>query len=239
MNKSINNMPVNPNSGGGGSRGGWLGHIFGMLRGVKMEQLSRDRYAWQQSFLTDEMKKRDINRASAQAAGKVVGEDMRQKNNAKNAFAFERKRTSKNKKTGELNFPDLVEMGPAEDPLNARWSPRSGERAAIARAAAIAAKAEQNNNAPKFTPINASNFSPISLPDEPQVDFPRLDINPSGQVGPELAEKERWPGYGPTFDGQGNNTMDTPKPNLNKKRPSNTAPKVRKPRAPKPPKAGA
>lgn len=235
MKNTVNNMPVTPGSGGG-SRGGWLGHIFGMLRGVKMEELSRNRYAWQQSYLTEEMKKRDINRASAQTAGKVVGEDMRQKNNAKNAFAFEKKRTSKDKKTGEYKYPDLFDMGPAEDPLNARWSPRSGERAANARAAAAAAKAEQDKNAPKFTPADVSNFPSISLADEPQADF---------STGPEPAQKERWPGYGPTFDGQGNNTMDTPgspnpsTPDLNTNKPSAATPKAKKPRKPRAPKAGA
>lgn len=212
MKNTVNNMPVNPNSGGG-SRGGWLGHVFGMLRGVKMEQLNRDRYAWQQGFLTEEMKKRDINRASAQAAGKVVGEDMRQKNNTRNAFAFEKKRVSKNKKTGEYNFPDLIEMGPAEDPLNARWSPRSGERAANARAAALAAaKALQDQEGPKFTPINPSNFSPVNLAEEPQLDWNA----PGGPTPPNPST-----------------------PDLNTSSPSAATPKAKKPRKPRAPKAGA
>lgn|GEM_PF-5385379 len=125
MNKSVNNLPVNPSSGGG-SGGGWVNKIFGMFRARSMEQLNKERFAWQQQFLTEEMSKRSMNAAAAQAAGKVVGTDMVQKNNAKNAFAFEKKRTSKNKKTGEFNYPALQKYGPAEDPLNARWSPRSG-----------------------------------------------------------------------------------------------------------------
>lgn len=215
MKNTINNMPVNPGSGGG-SRGGWLGHIFGMLRGVKMEQLSRDRYAWQQGFLTDEMKKRDINRASAQAAGKVVGEDMRQKNTAKNAFAFEKKRTSKNKKTGAYNFPDLIDIGPAEDPTEARWSSRSGqlEQIAAAKREAEARKAEvATPGKPFFNPAGGANQ--INLADEPQMDF-----NPTGGFNAPGAPQ---PGT----------------PNLNTSSPSSKTPRARKPRAPKPPKAGA
>lgn len=146
MNKSVNNLPVNPSSGGG-SRGGWVDKLFGMFRARSMEQLNKDRFAWQQTFLTEQMNQRAMNAAAAQAAGKVVGTDMMQKNNAKNAFAFEKKRTSKNKKTGEFNYPELQEYGPAEDPLNARWSPRSG----VAYQAAMGQRQAEARDT-KFTP---------------------------------------------------------------------------------------
>ena len=153
MNKSVNNLPVNPSSGGG-SRGGWTNKLFGMFRARGMEQLNRERYAWQQQFLTEEMSKRSMNAAAAQAAGKVVGTDMMQKNNAKNAFAFEKKRTSKNKKTGEFNYPALQKYGPAEDPLNARWSPRTG----VAYQEAILAREQA-------TPLN-TNPQPVNPPND-------------------------------------------------------------------------
>ena len=123
MKNTVNNMPVTPNSGGGGSRGGWLGKLFGMVNARSYEMLQRDRFQWQQGVITDEMSKRATNAEAAKAAGRVVGEKMSLANRRNAAFAFERKRTSKNKKTGEYNYPDLVDMGPAIDPLNARWSP--------------------------------------------------------------------------------------------------------------------
>lgn len=119
----VNNMPVTPSSGGGGSRFGWLGKVFGMVNSRSMEMLQRERFQWQQGVITDEMGKRAMNTAAANAAGKVVGEKMSLKNRRDATFAFERKRTSKNKKTGEYNYPDLVAMGPAIRPLNAEWSP--------------------------------------------------------------------------------------------------------------------
>lgn len=123
MKNTVNNMPVTPNSGGGGSRGGWLGKLFGMVNARSMEMLQRERFAWQQGLITEEMGKRATNAEAAKAAGRVVGEKMSLKNRRDATFAFERKRTSKNKKTGEYNYPDLVAMGPAIRPLNAEWSP--------------------------------------------------------------------------------------------------------------------
>lgn len=166
MKNTVNNMPVTPGSGGGGSRGGWLGKLFGMVNARSYEMLQRDRFAWQQGVITDEMGKRATNAAAAQAAGKVVGEKMSLKNRRDAAFAFEKKRTSKNKKTGEYNYPDLVDFGPAEDPLNARWGSRAGERAALAKLQAGAGGTATNppegvtaptvNNTSPSTPQNAA-----------------------------------------------------------------------------------
>lgn len=108
MKNTVNNMPVTPNSGGGGSRGGWLGKLFGMVNARSYEMLARDRFAWQQGLITEEMGKRDTNRAAAQAAGKVVGEKMSLANKRNAAFAFERKRTSKNKKQVSLTIQILL-----------------------------------------------------------------------------------------------------------------------------------
>lgn len=190
MNKSVNNMPVNPGSGGG-SRGGWLGKIFGMVSARSYEQLSRDRFAWQQGLITDEMSKRAMNAAAANAAGKVVGEKMSLKNRRDAAFAFEKKRTSRNKKTGELNFPDLYDFGPAEDPLNARWGSRAGERAAQARANAAAGKA---------TPTAPGQYEPIEKPQAPATTPQDTNLqepnSPTPAVTPKKVRKPRAPKAG-------------------------------------------
>jgi hypothetical protein len=189
MKNTVNNMPVTPNSGGGGSRGGWLGKLFGMVNARSYEMLARDRFAWQQGLITEEMGKRDTNRAAAQAAGKVVGEKMSLANKRNAAFAFERKRTSKNKKTGEFNYPDLVDFGPAEDPLNARWGSRAGERAALARAAGGAGGAATTpptgvtpptvNNTPTTPPNRNAGLDPFN--DGPSVNDPAKADQPNLQ----------------------------------------------------------
>lgn len=186
----VNNMPVNPSSGGG-SRGGWADKFFGMFRARRMEELNRDRFAWQQGLITDEMSKRAMNAAAANAAGKVVGEKMSLKNRRDAAFAFEKKRTSRNKKTGELNFPDLYDFGPAEDPLNARWGSRAGERAAQARANAAAGKA---------TPTAPGQYEPIEKPQAPATTPQGTNLqepnSPTPAVTPKKVRKPRAPKAG-------------------------------------------
>lgn len=211
MKNTVNNMPVTPNSGGGGSRGGWFGKLFGLVHARSYEMLQQERFKWQQGVITEEMGKRATNAEAAKAAGRVVGEKMSLANRRNAAFAFERKRTSKNKKTGEYNYPDLVDFGPAEDPLNARWGSRAGERAALARAAGGAGGAATTPPT-GVTPPTVNNTP--ATPTNRNAGLDQFGDSPSSSTpaGPDTA---------------------------NLQEPVAKTPKVRKPRAPKAPKAGA
>jgi hypothetical protein len=69
---NINGMNiVQPNSGGG-SRGGWLGHIFGAMRERSMAQMQLDLHGAKESINTREHATRAKNEAIAKATGNIV-----------------------------------------------------------------------------------------------------------------------------------------------------------------------
>lgn len=212
MKNTVNNMPVTPNSGGGGSRGGWFGKLFGLVHARSYEMLQQERFKWQQGVITEEMGKRATNAEAAKAAGRVVGEKMSLKNRRDATFAFERKRTSKNKKTGEYNYPDLVAMGPAIRPLNAEWSP-GAEVQRLKNTGATGQGGGTPTNPPTGVTPPTVNNTPAT-PTNRNAGLDQFGDSPSSSTpaGPDTA---------------------------NLQEPVAKTPKVRKPRAPKAPKAGA
>jgi hypothetical protein len=222
MKNTVNNMPVTPNSGGGGSRGGWLGKLFGMVNARSYEMLQRDRFQWQQGVITDEMSKRATNAEAAKAAGRVVGEKMSLANRRNAAFAFERKRTSKNKKTGEYNYPDLVDMGPAIDPLNARWSP--------------GAEVQRRRNTGATGQGGGTPTTPPPGTTPPNTPPPPPSGGGGGMPAPSRnAQLDPFDNAGTQQPPQNAANADT----TNLQNATVKTPKARKPRAPRTPKAGA
>ena len=69
---NINGMNIVQPSSGGGSRGGWLGHIFGAMRERSMAQMQLDLHGAKASIDTREHGIRAKNDAIAKATGNIV-----------------------------------------------------------------------------------------------------------------------------------------------------------------------
>jgi hypothetical protein len=215
MNRMVNNMPVTPNSGGSGSRGGWLGKLFGMVNARSYEMLQRDRFQWQQGVITDEMGKRAVNAAAAKAAGQHVGDKL-SANLAISTVKKWDKTLEKKDKDGNYVYTHARRMGIPENPIRGTYGSRSDVQAQWAKEDIEAAKAKRTPTTPPsgVTPPTVNNISTAPTNRNEGLDpwGGASAPNPQTPAGPDTA---------------------------NLQEPAAKTPKVRKPRAPRTPKAGA
>lgn len=245
---------VRPQSGG---TGGWMAKLFGGIaddrRARQMAQIQFDLHQARAGVDTEHQGIRVKQKAAAEAAGKVYVGDANAKRAVKTYKKFTdpqeeytdskgRKRTrggfgltpgpdaaisgfdgnflpqfqktgQKKRNTSDANTvtTDTVDTPPAGGGKGAGKNPAGAAKPTAKKTAAKKTAAKK----PASTKAAALDSTPSSTP---------VSTSTNGAAQPEL-----FPGYGPTFDGQGNNTQSP------KSKPS----AVKKPKAPKTPKAGA
>jgi hypothetical protein len=128
----------------GGSRGGWAGKLFGMLRTAPMAEMELTMFGKKQEKLTEEMHKRAVSQSAAKAAGNIIeqrimGEQaIDQARNVHN-FVFEQydeehpKVLAGKAKPSDFVYPGYAAKGTPEDPQTLKYGSRAGVEAARAR----------------------------------------------------------------------------------------------------------
>jgi hypothetical protein len=128
----------------GGSRGGWGGKLFGMLRAAPMAQMDLTVFGQKQEKITEEMHKRAVSQSAAKVAGNVIqqrimGEQaIDQARNVHN-FVFEQydedhpKVLAGKAKPSDFVYPGYAAKGTPEDVQTLKYGSRAGVEAARAR----------------------------------------------------------------------------------------------------------
>jgi hypothetical protein len=128
----------------GGSRGGWMGKMFGMLRAAPMADMQLKMYGAQQEKLTEEMGKRKIAEAAAKAAGNIIQDRTKSQGALEHAinvhdtvykqYGADHPDVQSGKvKATDFVYPGMAGYGMPENPGSMTWSSRSAAEAARVR----------------------------------------------------------------------------------------------------------
>ena len=125
----------------GGSRGSWMGKVFGMMRAAPMAEMQLKMFGAQQEKITEEMGKRKIGEAAAKAAGNIVQQRalgqgalehaMNVHNTVYQQYGADHPDVLAGKvKATDFVFPGMAGYGMPENPNTMTWSSRSAAQAA-------------------------------------------------------------------------------------------------------------
>lgn len=139
----------------GGSRGGWTGKLFGMMRSGPMAQMQLQMFGAQQEKMTEEIGKRKIAEAAAKAAGKIVTDRATSQGALEHAMnvhntvykqygADHPEVKAGNVKATDFVYPGMATYGMPENTGSMTWSSRSAAAAALAKEEI----SKRNQNAP-------------------------------------------------------------------------------------------
>jgi hypothetical protein len=167
----------------GGSRGGWGGKFFGMLRAAPMAEFQLKMFGAQQEKMTEEVGKRKMGEAAAKAAGNIIQQRTQSSDaleHAKNVhntvyqqYGADHPDVAAGKvKATDFVFPGMAAYGMPENTGSMTWSSRSAAQAAETKAeiksreqnATVAEGATKKNDndgetnvkQPKVTPPSAT-----------------------------------------------------------------------------------
>ena len=125
----------------GGSRGGWVNKMFGMMRAAPMAEMQLQMFGAQQEKITEEMGKRKIGEAAAKAAGNIIQQRSMGQNALEHAmnvhntiyqqYGPDHPEVKANRaKATDFIFPGMAGYGMPENPNSMTWSSRSAAIAA-------------------------------------------------------------------------------------------------------------
>lgn len=163
----------------GGSRGGWAGKVFGMLRAAPMADMQLKMFGAQQEKLTEEMGKRKIGEAAAKAAGNIIqqrtqsSDALEHAKNVHNTVYQQYGADHPDVKAGKVKatdfvFPGMASYGMPENTGSMTWSSRSAATAAQTKAEI----ASREQNAPVGENATQEDDATKTKIDTPKVNSP-------------------------------------------------------------------